>query len=53
MKLQEDLCGTTQDGLLEKYNLHGLNIIVSIIWVNHVRVIWLGDSYIDDEGRFM
>ena len=32
LKLKEDLCGITQGSLLEKVILHGLNIIVSIIW---------------------
>ena len=44
LKLKEDLCGTTQDSLLEKVILHSLSINVSIIWENRVCVMWLGAS---------
>ena len=45
LKLKEDWCGITQEGLLKKVNIrHGLNIIVSIIRENLVCVIWLGAS---------
>ena len=45
LKLKEDWCGITQEGLLKKVNIqHGLNIINSIIWENLVCVIWLGAS---------
>ena len=53
LKLKEDWCGTTQESWLEKVILHGLNIIVSIIWENLVCVIWLGASYVEAEGRFV
>ena len=53
LKLKEDLCGITHDGLLEKVIQHGLNIIVSIIWENLVCVIWLGSPYVEAEGRLV
>ena len=53
MKLKENWCGITHEGLLEKVILHGLNIIVSIIWENIVRVILLGASYVEAEGRLV
>ena len=53
MKLKEDWCGTTQDSWLEKVILHGLNIIVSVIWENIVYVIWLEASYAEAKGRFV
>ena len=53
LKLKEDLYGITQDSWLEKVILHGLNIIVSIIWENLVCVIWLGASYLEAEGRLV
>ena len=53
MKLKEDWWGTIQESWLEKVIQHGLNIIVSIIWENLVCVIWLGDSNIETEGRFV
>ena len=42
----------TQDSQLEKVIQHGLNIIVSIIWENHVCVIGLRASYIEADGCF-
>ena len=47
------LCAQMNSYLVEVDHQPEHNIIVSIIWENLVRVIWLGASYVEAEGRFV